>query len=89
MKHIVKRHGLEEHFDSKKVFTSSFRAAKNVHLTDKEAKQIADQVCQDINVWIGKKSEVNSGEIFKEVIKSLKKLNKDAAFMYETHRDIS
>ena len=39
--------------------------------------------------WIEQKQEVNSEDIFQEVIKILKELEPDAAFMYETHRDVS
>ena len=35
------------------------------------------------------KKEVASDQIFKQIIAVLKKQNKEAAFMYEFHRDIN
>jgi len=89
MKHIVKRKGHEEHFDERKVYASTFAACLNVHMKKEAAEKCADKVTGEIKKWMKKKSEVSSYKIFKEVINILKKYDKDAAFMYETHRDIN
>jgi len=38
---------------------------------------------------VAKKKIVSSDDIFRAIITELKKHNEDAAFLYETHRDIS
>ena len=87
--HIVKRKGHEEHFDERKVYASCFAACLNVHMEKHKAEECADKATREFKKWLKNKNEVNSSEIFKEIIKILKKYNKDAAFMYETHRDVS
>lgn len=86
---IVKRKGHKEEFDERKVYASAYAACLNVHLGEEEAEDVAFKVCEEIKKWIENKREVSSQDIFKVVTKSLKKYNEHAAFMYETHRDIS
>ena len=87
--HIVKRKGHTEEYDERKVYASSHAAVLNVHETQKVAEDIAEKVSKDVSNWIKDKKEVNSSQIFDEVTKSLAKYNKDASFMYNTHRDVS
>lgn len=89
VKHIVKRKGQEEHYDERKLYGSVFASCLNVHMKKQEAEKCADKVTKEINKWIKNKKEITSNQIFKEVVRMLKKHDKDAAFMYETHRDIS
>ena len=86
---IVKRKGHAEEFDERKVYTSCYAACLMTQLKEEKSKKIADKVCKEIKTWVKKKKRVNSDEIFKKVIAAIRKYNKDAAFMYETHRDIS
>ena len=87
--HIVKRKGHEEHFDERKLYASCYAACLNVQMDRKDAEKCADKTTKEIKKWIKRKKEVTSNRIFKEVVTALGKYNKDAAFMYETHRDIS
>lgn len=89
MSHVVKRKGHKEEYDEKKVYASAYAAALNVHLSDVEAEKIAQSVMGGINSWIENKTEVTSQDIFDKSTEELAKLNKDASFMYETHRDVS
>lgn len=89
MAHIVKRKGHKEEYDEKKVYASSYAAAMNVHLGEKRSESIAEEVMKDLNKWIEGKEEVESKEIFQEVDHVLEKHDKDAAFMYRTHLDVS
>lgn len=86
--HIVKRSGLEEHFDERKVYASCFAACMSSGLRKKYSEKICEEVTRDLKKWMKSKNEVTSSQIFREVIKFLKKRDRDAAFMYETHRDI-
>ena len=87
--HIVKRKRHEEHFDERKVYASCFAACINAQMDKREAESCADKSSKEIKNWIKNKKEVTSTQIFKEIISILKKYNKEAAFMYETHRDIN
>ena len=86
---IVKRRGHAEEFDEKKVYASCYAACLNTQIKHVEAEKICEKVSKEIKTWARKRKYADSSEIFKKVIAALKKHNKDAAFMYETHRDIS
>ena len=86
---IVKRKGHTELYDERKVYGSCFFACRNAHLTEREAEDICNKVSIAVTKWIKPKKVVSSNDIFKILIEELKKHNEDAAFLYETHRDIS
>ncbi len=86
---IVKRKGHTELYDKRKVYGSCYFACRNAHLSEQESKDICSKVCTAITKWIKAKKVVSSNEIFRILIQELKKHNEDAAFLYETHRDIS
>ena len=87
--HIVKRKGHKEKFDEKKVYGSIYAACYVVHEKEVECEKTADSVTKHVKKWIKNKKVVSSENISKLVTKELKKHNKHAAFMYETHRDLS
>ena len=89
MKHIVKRRGKKELFDERKVYASCYAACVGTRMRIQEAETICESVSKEIKVWITKKKEVNSAQIFKRMIEVIKKHSKEAAFLYETHRDIA
>ena len=86
---IVKRRGHTEMYDERKVYGSCFFACRNAHLSEKESEGICSMVTAAITKLLAKKRIVSSNDIFKSLIQELKKHNGDAAFLYETHRDIS
>lgn len=86
---IVKRKGHREEFDERKLYASIFAACLSAHVKHEEAESIANLVCREIKKWIEEKEEVTSDQIFKKAGEELKHLNKEASFMYLTHRDIS
>lgn len=53
------------------------------------AEKISSKISREVKAWIKSKKAVTSTEIFRLAAKKLKAHNKDAAFMYSTHRDIS
>lgn len=87
--HIVKRKGHTEEFDERKVYASVYSACLAAHNDHNDAENLANIVSREIKYWILKKEIVISSEIFKKVIEELETLNKETAFMYKTHRDIS
>ncbi len=86
-KHVVNRAGGKEGYDEKKVYASVYAAALNCEYGEREAEVIAKGAMEKVNAWIGKKKEVNSQDIRKMVLKSLK--NKDVVLMYRHHLDLS
>ncbi len=87
--HLVKRAGHLERFDERKVYASCYAACLSSHIPHNEAEKICNNVCREIKKWIKNKNKVTSNQIFKEVASKIKKFNKEAAYMYFTHRDIS
>lgn len=86
---IVKRKGHSEVYDERKVYGSCFFACRNAHLSEIEAEAICSAVSSQVTRWIKQKKVVSSNEIFRMIIEELGKHHQDAAFLYETHRDIS
>lgn len=86
---IVKRKGHTELYDERKVYGSCYFSCRNAHLSEHESEEICRKVSVVVTKWIKKQKIVSSNEIFKKLIEELKKHNEDAAFLYETHRDIS
>ena len=89
MKHIIKRKGHQERFDERKVYATCYAACLNATINKTDTETICNQVAKEIAKWIKTRDEVTSHHIFKQVIRLLKKHDKNAAFMYETHRDIA
>jgi len=86
---VVKRAGHEEVYDERKVYATCYYAAKSTHLKTNKAEEICDKVVKDVNKWIVPKGCVTGHQIHEYIVKSLKKYNKDVAFMYDTHRDVN
>lgn len=88
MKHIINRRGHKERFDERKVYASCYAACLAARCMPSEAEQICEKLAMHIKIWIKKRKEINSDQLFKEVIKHFRKLNKKAAYMYKTYRII-
>ena len=86
---IVKRKGHQEEFDEKKVYASDYAACLVGSLKEKEAEKIAEKVTRQVKNWVSKKQIIGSKDIFRLVVSLLKNQNKEVAFLYETHRDVS
>jgi len=86
---IVKRKGHTEEFDERKVYASCYAACLSSHVEHTAAEKICEKVAKEVKTWARKRKSADSSEIFEKVIAAMKKYNEDAAFMYETHRDIS
>lgn len=85
---IVKRKGHEERFDERKLYASIFAACMTIRMTDEEAETISTMVTDDIKKIISTKKEVTAHMLHSEAAKSLKKYHPEAAYMYDTHKDI-
>ena len=89
MKNIIKRKGHQERFDERKVYATCYAACLNADINRADTDKICDRVAKEIAQWVKTREDVTSRHIFKQVIRLLKKHDKNAAFMYETHRDIA
>ena len=85
----VKRRGHQEEFDERKIYASCYAACLNTQIKHTQAEKICEKVSKEVKAWAKKKKIVDSSDIFKKMITAMKKHDKNAAFMYETHRDIS
>ncbi len=89
MKHIVKRKGHEEHFDERKIYASCYAACLGTRMKHNEAENICETVCKDMKQWVEKKAEISSTQIFQQMVKTIRKYNPEAAYLYETYMDIA
>ncbi len=86
---VKRRTGKCQKYDEKKVYGSVYAACYVVFLQPEACERTAEAVAKAVTKHIHKKKSVSSHEISKLVAKELKKRNKHAAYMYETHRDIA
>jgi transcriptional regulator NrdR family protein len=86
---IVKRQGKEQKFDERKVYATCYAACFSASVKKQDAEKICEKVTHEIKKLNKMRDIVNSNTIFRQMVRAIKKHNKDAAFMYETHRDIS
>ena len=86
---LIKRHGTNEAYDERKVYGSVYGACMSVEMGEKQCELISAGVAKKVTKLVHGKKIKTSGEIAKHTAAELRKKNKDAAFMYETHRDIS
>ncbi|MEW6722825.1 MAG: ATP cone domain-containing protein [Candidatus Micrarchaeota archaeon] len=86
---VVKRRGKKEEFDEKKVYASVYSACMECEMGEKKCEEISEHVVDELKKFLKGKKEVNSTEIFGFIIQKLAKKYEPAAFMYQTHRDLS
>ncbi len=86
---VVKRRGKTEPFDEKKVYGSVYAACMDCAIGEKQCENVAAKIVADLKKFLKNKKEINSTEIFGFVIQKLAKEHEAAAFMYQTHRDLS
>jgi len=86
---VVKRKGHEEKFSEAKLRKTIFSACVAAHMEQQACMETSKKVVAEIKSWANKKKSVRSADIFRQAAISLKKRDKNAAYMYETHRDIS
>ena len=86
---VVKRKGHKEKFDERKLYGSIYAACIVSHMDEKICETVANFVSKKVKGELKSKKTINSQAISRMVVKHLKRKSKDAAFIYETHRDIS
>lgn len=86
---VEKKDGRCEKFDEEKSYRVFCRVFLNAHLSEKEATKLADRAIKDLKKFLKNKRKIKSRGLFRQKIKILSRYNKEAAFLYETHRDIN
>lgn len=89
MRPVVKRAGHTEYFDPRKVYASVYAACLSLRVTVHEAEMIAERVTEEVKKWLAPKNEVTAHAISEHVAKLLKVYHPDAAYLYQSHRDVS
>ena len=87
--HIVKRRGHTEKYDEKKVYGSCYYACMSANVEEKDAEKIAKDCMKKVSTWMKGKKQVTAHQIYKVTSTAIRKHDKNAAFMYETHMDVS
>ena len=85
-KHIVKRHGVSESYDEKKVYASVYAAALNAHYSEKKAEVLANDVMKKVSAWAKTEESVFSVEIRYRILKYID--DEDVSLMYTHHLDV-
>ena len=86
---IVKRKGHAESFDEKKLYGSVYAACSISGMNEKRCEMVASDINKKVKGWLKGKRKIESHRIMKKAAEELKKKSHEAAYMYETHRDIS
>ncbi len=86
---IVKRGAHAEEYDEHKVYASAYFACRNAHLSEQKAEKIARKVASAITLKAKRDKIILSDKISRLTAGELRKHNEDAAFLYETHLDVS
>ncbi len=88
---VVKRGGGNacHAYDERKVYGSVYAACSVVGEPEQACEKIADAVARRVSTAVRHRREISSDAIAQHAARELRKHNRHAAFMYETHRDIS
>ena len=87
--HMVKRQGHMEKFDERKLYASIFASCLAAQIPERESEKISDSVSKQVIKDISKKDSITAHYIYMQVMRNLKKKDENAAFMYDSHMDIS
>lgn len=86
MKHIVKRAGHSEIYDSKKLYDSIYASCLAIREPADSSKVIAKKITTDVEKWLESKQEVTVHDIRAYAGKKLLEINHHAGYLYLHHR---
>lgn len=90
---VVKRKGHKENYDERKVYGSVYAACYVTKMAEKKCERVASDVAKHVTGIVKKGATKNicldTRVIKKLAAAKLRRHNRDAAFMYETHRDVN
>lgn len=79
---------MSEQFDPLRLHQSIVAACRSVRTLEGDAHLTAQQVCENILDWLVSKTEVTSQDIRRVASRYLKTYHPDAAYMYDTDREM-
>jgi len=85
---IIKRHGRKERFDERKLYSSVYMAALIAEYGEKRSEKLASLAVKILKKKVKNKT-VTSDFLRKQIIAILNKKDKEVAFLYRTHLDVS
>ncbi len=85
---IIKRHGKKVRFDERKLYASIYAAALTAEYGEKRSEKFASSVVKTLKKKVKNKT-VTSDFLRKHAIEILNKKDKEVAFLYKTHLDLS
>lgn len=88
MNQIVKRNGHTEPFDERKVYASIYAVCLSLRVSDGTAELIAESVTDEVKEHLTD-GEISARQLHLFVVDRLKHYNPAAAYLYDTHKDIS
>jgi len=83
------KHGGErptERYKRDKLRSSIVATCLSVRAPEGQAEDVADLVCDAVETWLKKHSEVTSHDLRTVAARHLKKFHPEAAYLYEQHR---
>lgn len=86
MKHIVKRAGHEQPYDSKKLYASIYAACLSVREPVGTAEIVAAEVVESVEKWLEPKHLVTGNDLRRQAAKYLQAINPNAAYLYAHQR---
>ena len=86
---VVKRKGHKEEFDERKLYASVYAACIAVRCTDEQAENLASIAAHETKQHFSGHKESASSELRKVAAEILHRFNPEAAFIYESHKDIA
>ena len=86
---VVKRKGHREKFDERKLYASVYAACISVRSSDEQAENLASIVAHEIKQHYDGQEEVSSVSLRRAAAEILHRFHPEAAYIYETHKDIS
>ena len=86
---VIKRSGLDQKYDEKKLYASIFASLIVCHISEKEAELISAEITKLMHRWVASKSHVSSHDLRLEASKHLRDYNHLAAYVYVHHRMLS
>ncbi len=86
---IVKTNRTKEAFNNKKLYASIYSSCLSAQLPKKECQRIAKKIYADVVKILSKQQCLLSEEVSATVTKAMAKHQKELAFMYKTHKDLS
>ena len=88
---VAKKNGVKQQLDEGKLWDSLYHPAKEAHLGENEAVELADEVKHDLMEWMRHHEDnvFTTKEIGDKAEELLAQRSDEAALMYDKHLDIN